>query len=141
MCIISQRRYSRKKLLPLLGVLLLLIGCPKKDTLLDLTITEDPAGGSQVTSVTVEFEAALVDGDTPITITLEWWWENAVHENDTKMDTETFTASSQTTTTFTSTYTADAGYILMNYYWVKIKWTDEAGESHEVESDQAYCYQ
>jgi len=116
-------------------------GSEDVDTLLDLTITEDPQGGAQVSSVTVEFEAALVDGETPISVTVEWWWENAVHEDDEMKDSETFSVASQTPMTFTSTHSAASGYILLNYYWVKISWTDEAGEDHEVESDKAYCYQ
>jgi len=132
-----------RKFLALIALIALvgLVSCGSKDTTLDLTITEDPQGGAQVSSVTVEFEAGLVDGDTPITVTVEWWWENAVHEEDEMMDSENITVSSQTVQTFTSTYSASSGFILLNYWWVKIKWTDEAGDSHEVESDQAYCYQ
>ena len=31
-----------------------------------------------------------------------------------------------------------AGYILLNYYWVKFKWTDD-NDSHELESGKTYC--
>ena len=130
-----------KKILALFA-LILLIGCAKKDTFLDITITEHPEGGANVPSLSCEFEGDLTGGDESITATVEWWWEDSNHENDQVIDSETYTFSSQSTVSHTTTITAASlgGDILLNYWWVRISWENEDGSDEEVESNQVYCY-
>ena len=51
---------------------------------------------------------------------------------------EQVTFNSENSVSKSTVYSAPPGYILLNYYWVKFKWTDESG-AHEVESDKAFC--
>jgi len=126
---------------------IMLAGCENAETVLDLSITSQPVGGESVDRVSCSFEGSLeaVGGgmfgseDTdPVSVSAEWWWEDANNQNDELMNTETFTFSSETPTTFTTTYTAGTGYILLNYYWVKLQWTDGEG-THTLESGKAFC--
>jgi hypothetical protein len=129
------------------STLLFLGGCENAETLLDLTITTHPQGGGSVERVSCTFEGFLetIGGgmfgpnDTePVSVSAEWWWEDSNNQNDELMDSETFTVTNETPTSFTTTYSAATGYILLNYYWVKLTWTDAEG-SHTVESGKAFC--
>lgn len=73
---------------------------------------------------------------------VEWWWEDSNHENAILKDWAPYGFSSPNDNAViskTTVYTAKTGYILMNYYWVKISWDDDNGH-HLVESSKAYCH-
>jgi hypothetical protein len=127
--------------------LLFLGGCENAETVLNLSVTSNPDGGNEVGLVSCTFQGYLeaIGGGMlgsketeTISVTAEWWWENADHENAELKDSETFTFSTETPTSFTTTYSAGTGYILLNYYWVKLTWTDADG-SHTLESGKAFC--
>ena len=105
---------------------------------LNLSIITQPEGGAQVSSVSCSFEGAVSAPDQTAQVTVEWWWENGNHEDATLKNSEQVTFSSENTVSKLTVYSADPGYILLNYYWVKFKWADDSG-AHEIESDKAYC--
>ena len=127
--------------------LLLLIGCSSPETTLDVNFTQDPSGGSQTTVVSAQFQGKLsVDGGVPLTspeadpveATVEWWWENAYGSGDEIVKSEYVTFSSEDYTIKSTDYAASPGYILLNYYWVEIHWTDDSG-SKQIQSSKALC--
>ena len=123
--------------------LLSFYGCPKDDpeplpTTLNLTITEHPDGGKQVNQVSAKFEGAITGTITPVSVTVEWWWEDVNHNNSKMVESEEIIFNSGNVTIKSTIYKAQVGYILMNYYWVKFTWTDDNGQ-HETETSKAYC--
>lgn len=121
--------------------LTLLAGC-KKDpdpTSLEIVITEHPLGGSMQESLSISFDA-IMKGDVvkPIEVTVEWWWENAYHSNQKLQRTARMAINMGGVTSRSDVFSAGEGYYFLNYYWVKIKWTDELG-AHEIESHKAFC--
>ena len=125
--------------LVLLGAVVMMIaamgGCAKKTTL-DVTITSNPTGGYFVENLTCSFYGTL-KGSTPITATIQWIWADAAHANQTVQKTETYTFSA--TGASSTTYNAQPGYVLLNYWWVKVSWTDQDGTAKSVESSEAFC--
>jgi hypothetical protein len=133
------------------AILLLLVGCSEKPkTTLDLRFTEHPCGGCNVGTVSAEFRGRLdfTEGKgifqskgSPkhITATVEWWWENAYHGDDEKVHSDHVTFYSESCSTRTTYVTASPGYVSLNYWWVKIRWSDDDG-SYTIESSKAYCY-
>lgn len=151
--IINRMQFSRAIMTYLLTLsfLVFLSGCSKepKSTLTEVFIT-DPLGWDYSNYVEakvharIDFEEGqnwigIPTGDAePITISIEWWWEDGNGSNDSRVSTDH--------TTITSTYFldhhttrhyADPGYVLCNYYWIKISWTDDEG-SHNMTSRKAY---
>lgn len=116
------------------------ITCGDNDTELDITITSQPSGGANITIVTCTFEAELVGGTTPITATVEWCWEDGNHQNETIVFSDQWTFSSKSPEEVNTYFSAPSGYVLLNYYWVRITWTDEDGTDNELESNKAYCH-
>ena len=107
-------------------------------TVLNITITQHPEGGNDVNKVSVEYEGIVSGTIEPISVTVQWWWEDGNHENPNMMNSEETVFNSNNVTTKTTLYSAPVGYVLLNYYWVKLIWTDDTG-SHELSSSKAYC--
>lgn len=133
-------------LIVMVGSMLLLSGCITKKTSLNVNITSSPQGGRNVSRLSCSFEGyltasgGLFGGVHPITTSVEWWWENYFHSDAKIMKSETYEFSTTGVQRYSTVYSAAPGYVLLNYYWVKIKWTDEDGVSHTRESSKAYCY-
>jgi len=127
-------------ILLILSFVFVFSSCKKEiiPTTLNLSVTTQPEGGNEVNSVSCEFEGTVSVPDQSIPVTVEWWWENGDHENATMKDSEQVTFNSENSVSKSTVYSAASGYILLNYYWVKLKWTDDEG-SHEIESGKAYC--
>ena len=111
---------------------------PPPDVTLNLSVTNQPDGGNQVNTVSCEYDGSVSVSDESIQVTVEWWWEDGNHENAALKDSEQVTFDSKNTVSKSTVYSAGSGYVLLNYYWVKFKWTDDDG-SHEIESGKAYC--
>jgi len=132
-----------KKLL-LLIIFAALVGCtkepaplPEKNTL-NVTVTQSPQSGTNVSSLSVSFTGTVQGTIKPVRVMVEWWFENGLHLNQTVKNSTEYTFDGALQTTKTTVYTAPAGYVFLNYYWVKISWTDDLGQ-HLVESSKAYC--
>jgi len=130
----------------LLGIISFQVGgCFGGKTSLSVSITSNPQGGRRVSALYCSFRGQLSRGGvfscspSPIAVTVEWWWENYYHHNQTLMQSEHYTFTSETPVTYTAEYSKPGSYLL-NYYWVKIKWTDEDGTSHIEESSKSYSY-
>ena len=107
-------------------------------TELNLIVSSNPQGGTQVSSVSCSFDGSVSVPDQSVQVTVEWWWEDGNHSNAEMKDSEQVTFNSENTVSKSTVYSAGSGYILLNYYWVKFKWTDDNG-SHEKESGKAFC--
>jgi hypothetical protein len=142
-------------ILTLLGSMLFLTNCAKGvgETTLSVSFADHPDGGTNVTSVsaTIRADRNFNDKSTlletkpepdPISVTVEWWWENAFGAGDQILKTESFVVESNTKT-FTTTFNASSGFVLVNYFWVKVSWTDKDENSTQrtLESSKAYCRQ
>lgn len=110
------------------------------NTTLDITITSQPEGGENITEISCTFEGMLVNGTTPIEVTIEWWgqYSGTAYEEIQKRESHTF--SSETAEAVTTSITTPTGYVWTGYFYVKLIWEDEDGSDHEIESSQAYCY-
>jgi len=128
-------------LLIILSIVLIFSSCKKEEilpTTLSLNVTTQPQGGTQVNTVSCEFNGTVSEADKSISVTVEWWWEDGNHENAALKDSEEVLFSSSSPVSKSTTYSAGPGYVLVNYYWVKLKWTDDNG-AHEIESGKAFC--
>ena len=113
------------------------------ETNLSVSFTQQPSGGAQVNTVSVRFAGTISGNVQPVAVTVEWWWEDGYHSNAKLKSSAEYTFNSSSTTTKSNfpTYLWKCfNYILLNYYWVKISWTDDSG-SHLIESSKAYCTQ
>ena len=120
----------------------LMVSCAgdKEDSILTLTILIPPTGGSDVMSVNCTYDAHLTQGSDPVEVAIEWWWEDAFGMHD-QVVSRIFEEYDNTAPgTFTTDYTAIAGYILLNYYWVEFKWQNEDGTYGWITSQKVYCY-
>ena len=108
------------------------------ETNLNVLITQNPNGGEQVNSVSVQFSGKITGTEKSVPVIVEWWWEDGNHSNSKIKSSAEYTFDSATTTTKSTVWSADSGYILLNYFWVKITWTDDDGQ-HSIESSKAYC--
>ena len=130
-------------MISLLAISILSISCKKDDptppaTNLSLTVTEHPDGGKQVSQVSANFEGVISGTVSPVSVTVEWWWEDGNHDNSKMVDSEEIIFNSSNVTTKSTIYKAATGYILLNYYWVRFIWTDDNGQ-HEIKSSKAFC--
>lgn len=125
----------------LLIALITIVGCGDdavEVTTLDLTIISHPEGGVNIQSVSCVVEGELIGGDDPVTVTIDWWWEDAAGLNDELYSTETYTFSENQPMEHTTTYDAPAGFFLLCYWWAEFTWSDDDG-SHSIESNKAFC--
>ena len=133
-------------------ILLFLAGCSrtKPKTTLDINFSQHPSGGHNVSSVSAQFRGRLdftkgkgifqsKGSPKSITVTVEWWWENAYGANAQKIESSSVTFYSESYSTQSTYHSASPGYVLLNYWWVKIRWSDDDG-SHRIESSKAHCY-
>lgn len=117
-----------------------LISCGGKKTKLTVNITEQPVGGVNITELRCSFEGQLYDGTTPITVMLEWWWQDAYGVNEVCQHREEYTFSEDYYVEYTSILSAQQGYVFYQYFWAKIIWIDEDGTDTELESSMVHCY-
>jgi len=117
-----------------------IINCGETDTILDVQFFYHPIGGYDITEVDCAFTGELIQGNEPITAYVEWWWEDAYGSNDQMVWSGYYIFDSDEPELATTYFSAPTGYILLNYYWVKIHWTNEDGSSREIESNKAYCH-
>ena len=108
------------------------------ETNLTVTITQNPSGGSQIHSVSVHFTGKVTGYVKSVPVIVEWWWEDGNHSNSKMKSSTEFVFNSSSTTTKSTMWSANVGYVFLNYYWVKISWTDDDGQ-HNIESTKAYC--
>lgn len=129
-----------KKIIILLP-LLLLLGCNKmpQPTVLDIMITESPVGGYMVSSLQVTVLGTLSGEEKPINATVEWWWESGLHTQAKKVYQKNIVFRESGGKAFTLRYETDPYYVFQNYYWIKVRWTDDTGR-YFVESEKVFCH-
>jgi PKD repeat protein len=108
-------------------------------TVLNLAITSQPQGGSQVQSVSVGFDGNITGYVRPVHVSAEWYFQPATGGNPKLKSSTELTFDSANITSKSSVYSAPPGYVLANNYYLKLIWTDDAGQ-HSLMSDKAYCY-
>src|SRR5687768_9202385 len=108
-------------------------------TMLNITITSQPVGGSQVKTLSVGFDGIITGYVRPVYATAEWYFQPAAGGNPTLKSSGEYTFDSPFITSKSTVYSAPPGYVLANNYYLKLIWTDDAGQ-HSLLSDKAYCY-
>ena len=125
----------------LMAALIIFTGCggeeEPEETILEVTITQHPQGGINVQSVSCTFECEITNGSGTVQVTIEWWWEDAAGLNDQVVETDYVDFTQNQPVSHTTTFSAPAGFVLLNYYWVELSWTDDDGP-HTVESNKAF---
>jgi PKD repeat protein len=111
----------------------------KGETQLDITITQQPVGGSQIELLSASFDGTIAGYLRPVYATAEWFFQPAAGGNPTLMSSTEYMFDSAHTTSKSTVYSAPPGYVLANNYYLKLVWTDDAGQ-HTLLSDKAYCY-
>ncbi|NQT62349.1 MAG: hypothetical protein HQ556_05260 [Candidatus Marinimicrobia bacterium] len=118
-------------------------------TSLDVYFSRQPTGGNNEQMATalvvadLEYYEATGIGnfDDPgtdgVELTVEWWWESALPFDETLMSTEKIWITEEGETALTLSYDAGEGFVVTNYWWVKISWEDDDGE-WSVESEQGF---
>ena len=124
-------KYS--KLILLFAIALIQCG---DNTTLQVVFEEHPQGGNNITTLECVLRGRLAYGNTPITASVEWWWEDISHLNDTCLWSEEWTFEDTAWQNLNTYYSAPSGYILLHHYWVKVVW----GDGYVHESDIAWCY-
>jgi hypothetical protein len=131
------------KTLALILISILFIGC--SDQTLSVSVTKNPIGGTSVRQVTADYKGAMKSGGLfglasvkPIDIKVEWMWQDFYRTRNQVMRSDIITFDTDGETTKSTSYNEVSGYVLANYYYLRLSWSDDAG-SHSVESAKAYC--
>lgn len=126
--------------LSMLPAIILLTGCGVGDgeTTLSVSFSPQPQGGTDVNVVetTVNIRRNFNDNSNifqsspdpdDILVTFEWWWESGDGRNTERMtrNTRTIRSSSES---YNARITAGTGYVFMNYYYLRVIWTDDRGQ-------------
>jgi len=124
-----------------IAALVMFAGCggeeEPEETILEVTITAHPQGGVNIQSVDCTFEGEITSGDGPVQVTIEWWWEDEFGFNDQVVETDYHDFTEQQPVAHTTSFFAPLGFVLLNYYWVELSWTDDNGD-HTLESTKAF---
>lgn len=114
-------------------------GCKKdEETHLSVNFDVGPTSGTGINTLSCSFTGEISGTIKPVTVTVEWWWEDGNHENRQMKSSQEFIFENDLPTYKSTTYSAAPGNILLNYFWVEIKWTDDAGSREEI-SNVAFC--
>ena len=119
-------------------VLFFLLSCGKEETILRLTIIEQPQSGTNVSFIQCTFEGEVVSGDESVRVEAEWWEEDQYGFNETQVGAEYFDFDSQQPISRITSYGAPFPFVLYGYYWVEFVWSDDEGQ-HRRESQKAFC--
>jgi len=131
--------FSSIKLIFIFIITSLFFGCGVGDseTTLNVNFVSHPSGGFNQSSAEAVFSVErnfkdkgtifhTKDEPEDILLTIEWWWE-AGDRSSTELVSSRSLLISDDSQTYSSTHSARAGYILLNYYWIKIMWEDDNG--------------
>ena len=144
---------SFKFVYPKIGFLLLMIstsscGVGDGQTILNVSISNHPDSGFAVEqlSANIKTKRDFIDKSSvfqtvgeprAISLTIEWWWQSGDFEQRKLVASERVSVNEEFAS-FRTTYSAPENHVLLNYYWVKIKWEDDNG-NEVIESRKAYC--
>ncbi|MGB3341730.1 MAG: hypothetical protein WBB37_09655 [bacterium] len=123
----------------IISCFLLINTCGKTYTRLTFVFGKQPEGGVDVTLVDCVIVGRLVDGDTPIQVTVQWLWEDLNHQNHQLYWQDTWTFRSEQAEELPTGVQSPAGYVLVGYFWFQATWEDEDGTPNTVVSDTARC--
>lgn len=144
--------YDKNLLFGIVAVLLVFVttGCGTGDgkTTLDARFLSEPQGGEYVQEVSAELElnrrfkdksSFLQSSASPedITVRIMWVFEPRTDAGPEVMESERVTVGNDRAT-YSTSYSAGSGNVLLNYWSVRIEWTDDEG-THTIESDKALC--
>jgi hypothetical protein len=144
--------HDKTLLFGMAAVLLVFVttGCGTGDgkTTLDARFLSEPQGGEYVQEVSAELElnrrfkdksSFLQSSASPedITVRIMWVFEPRTDAGPEVVESERVTVSSDRAT-YSTSYSAGSGNVLLNYWSVRIEWTDDEG-THTIESDKALC--
>ncbi|XWN37865.1 MAG: hypothetical protein ROO71_02835 [Balneola sp.] len=125
-------------------------GTGKGKTTLDISWRLEPQGGTSVVLLNARawVEKKFIDQSTvfqsesdpkDITVRAEWWWRSGNKTSTEMVGFNTYEISGGSgLTTIRESYEAPEGFILANYYYLILKWTDDEGY-HELKSREVFC--
>jgi hypothetical protein len=122
-----------------IACLLSIVSCSDSVTQLVVEIVSHPHGGFNVKELGCTMRGKLEGGDEHIETIIEWWWSDTLGQNEQVLKQETHTFFNDEWEQYTTTIEAPTYFYLFQLFWVKIKWEDEDGTEHEIESDKAHC--
>jgi hypothetical protein len=116
-----------------------MVTCSNGVTRLVVEIVSQPQGGFNVEELGCTMRGKLEGGDEHVETIIEWWWSDTLGQDEQVLKQETHTFLSDEWEQYTTIIEAPTYFYLFQLFWVKIKWQDEDGTEHEVESDKAHC--
>jgi PKD repeat protein len=111
----------------------------KGQTALSLTITKQPVGGTDVESVSVNVDGIVTGYLRPVYVSAEWYFQPAGGGLPILKSSTEYVFDSKLITSKSTVYSAPPGYVLANYYYLKLVWTDDSGQ-HALVSEKALCH-
>ncbi|MBN2620918.1 hypothetical protein JXB22_07485 [candidate division WOR-3 bacterium] len=129
--------------LPLYACLIIycgLLGCAGTSEL-EITFIEQPTGGKNVALLSCIFEGKLLEGTTPITVSIEWWSTDSAGNNEQLEQQETHAFESVSAEQVGTELNAPGGDVFEGYYWIRVEWDDPTGAQYYEESEQVLCYE
>lgn len=115
------------------------VSCRDSMTRLMMEIVSHPQGGFNVEELGCTMRGRLEGGTEYIETIIEWWWSDTLGQDEQVLKQETHTFLNDEWQQYTTTIEAPTYFYLFQLFWVKIKWEDEDGTEHEIESDTAQC--
>lgn len=134
-----------KKLILFLTILISTMSCEKnevsvKDTTLDLKITEQPTGGTEVFTATVSFIGTIQGLVKPVDVSVKWYKETKANAAQQLAQEEIYTFTQGNSIAKSSTIRIISVYpSVSNYYWAVISWIDGKGKSHQLQTNKVLC--
>lgn len=120
-----------------------LVSCQKQDqpqleTQFEVIITQQPVGGLNIPTVSTTYVGTIIGTVEPVDVKVEWFVENATHENAFAINTQIIQFTEGTNITKATACSVLDPYRYSVYYWVRFTWVDDKG-SHSIESNKAFC--
>lgn len=123
----------------------ILISCtkvtlPVTETKLDLKITEQPVGGTEIFTTTVSFIGTIQGVVKPVDVTVNWYKETEAHAAEQLALTEVYTFKEGRSIAKSSTIRVMNVFPQVSfYYWAVITWTDDTGKEHSIQTNKVQC--
>lgn len=116
-----------------------IVSCGNEITRLTVEVVSHPQGGFNVEELRCRIRGRLEGGSEHIETIIEWWWSDTLGQDEQALKQESHTFLTGDWEHYTTILEAPTYFYLFQHFWVKVKWEDEDGTEHAIESDTAYC--
>lgn len=111
---------------------------PPLKTQFGVVITQQPIGGLNVPTVSATFTGEVLGKVIPVDVKVEWFVENATHENAFVIREEIIKFTGENYRVRSTAVQVLDPYRYSVFYWARFTWTDDEGK-HTIDSDKAFC--